>query len=704
MCSIKRVQSFFATEIDSTSCLEKNSKNIPQILPLQKAILTAMNLEDITLPAYCLSRYKEEIRKALLIRRVEETLLHLYAEGKLNGTVHTCVGQEFTGVFVNKYLQESDHIVSNHRGHGHYLARFEDIKGLIGEVMGKKSGCCGGIGGSQHLVNKNYLSNGIQGGMTPIAAGIALDLKRKEQGAVSVAFIGDGTLGEGIIYETFNIASKWELPLVVVLEHNSYAQSTSWEQTFSGDIQQRIEGFGLKYFSANTWELDKLDQKVDSAITFARSRQMPVFIHVDTYRLNSHSKGDDNRDTKEIDDFVQKDILTSIIANYYEEIKSDDQLILTNIKTIIDGFHLEENLRSYSSKNIRNKATTVSDRQVAPKGARYNEEIYDALKKSMSTHKSMILIGEDIQYSSEYTPKPYGGAFKVTRDLSYLFPDRVFNTPISEAAITGIASGYALRSNQAMVEIMFGDFSTLILDQILQHASKFEIMFSGQVTCPLIIRTPMGGKRGYGPTHSQSLEKHFFGIPNLGVVALNHRVSPDVIYEAIQEHYSSPFIVIENKVLYTIQTDIAQTAGFTYIYTNTLFPSLTISPKGESPQLTIICYGETLLETEKAIYDVFVEDEVLCEIVCPTIISPVDLTAVSESVTRTGKLLIIEEGNGEAAWGSEIVAKLLETGVSIKKLKRFYNDSIIPSSLEAELALLPTKKNIVNSIRQIIPR
>ena len=127
-----------------------------------------------------ITRYKKEIENAILIRLVEERLLSLFSEGVLNGTVHTAVGQEFTGVFISKYLQSNDFVTSNHRGHGHYLARFGNIRGLISEIMGKEQGISGGYGGSQHIVDENYLSNGIQGGMLPIAAGVSFYFKRKK--------------------------------------------------------------------------------------------------------------------------------------------------------------------------------------------------------------------------------------------------------------------------------------------------------------------------------------------------------------------------------------------------------------------------------------------------------------------------------------------------------------------------------------------
>ena len=192
-------------------------------------------------------QFEKEIASAIKIRALETELLNLFSKGLLNGTVHTCVGQEIIGVIVSKYLAKDDFVVSNHRGHGHYLARTGDYKGLIAEVMGRSTGCAGGVGGSQHLVNDNYLSNGIQGGMAPIAAGVAFSNKVNQKDAISLVYLGDGTLGQGVLYETFNICANWNLPVVFVLEDNQYAQSTSVKQTFSGNKKARAQGFGLEY-------------------------------------------------------------------------------------------------------------------------------------------------------------------------------------------------------------------------------------------------------------------------------------------------------------------------------------------------------------------------------------------------------------------------------------------------------------------------
>src|ERR1700678_1502170 len=157
--------------------------------------------------------------RAFLIRSFEQSLLSLFADGKLFGTVHTCIGQEFSGIAVAAHINPDDLIFSNHRCHGRYLACTGDTEGLMAEIMGRVSGVCGGRGGSQHICADGFFSSGIQGGIMPGAAGLALAQELTHQGGVVVAFIGDGTLGEGVLYETFNLVSKWKVPMAIVLEY-----------------------------------------------------------------------------------------------------------------------------------------------------------------------------------------------------------------------------------------------------------------------------------------------------------------------------------------------------------------------------------------------------------------------------------------------------------------------------------------------------
>ena len=181
------------------------------------------------------------------------------------------------------------------------------------------------------------------------------------------------------------------------------------------------------------------------------------------------------------------------------------------------------------------------------------------------------MMGEDIR-------SPYGGAFKATRRLSDSFPDRVINTPISEAGIVGVANGLALGGRRPVVEIMFGDFLGLCFDQILNHAAKFHGMYNRHVKNPLVIRTPMGGGRGYGPTHSQNIEKHFAGIPGVRVLVLHGRTRIEAMYQALRR-CRTPVLVIENKLLYRERGDapLPGTCGCSKRATN--FPRQCYAPR-----------------------------------------------------------------------------------------------------------------------------
>jgi TPP-dependent pyruvate/acetoin dehydrogenase alpha subunit len=234
------------------------------------------------------------------IRRFEESLLDLFERGLLNGTTHACIGQEADAVAVVEHLGEQDHVFSNHRCHGHFLARTGDALGLMAEIMGKPDGVCGGIGGSQHLCAPGFMSNGVQGGIVPNAAGIALAKQLDGSAGVSVVFIGDGTLGEGALYETLNLAALWKLPLVVVLEDNEWAQSTPSSANLAGSMCDRFTAFGFQVFEINSTDVEELDAMAGRALAEARTQDAPVAVVIHTYRLCHHSKNDDNRPAEEV--------------------------------------------------------------------------------------------------------------------------------------------------------------------------------------------------------------------------------------------------------------------------------------------------------------------------------------------------------------------------------------------------------------------
>jgi len=249
----------------------------------------------------------DDIDRLLLIRHFELSLLDLFAQGRLNGTTHTCLGQEYIPVALYPLLDTEDFVFSNHRGHGHYLARFNDPHGLLAEIMGREGAVCQGVGGSQHIFRDRYLSTGVQGQSLPVAAGVALHLKHFEPGRIAVVHIGDGTWGEGAVYEALNMAALWRLPLLVVVENNGIAQSTPTALEMAGTIGDRARAFGLPHHRTDSFDVVALRRQLAAVVTEVRDRHRPQVVEFVTHRVGPHSKGDDTRDAAELQRVQDRD-------------------------------------------------------------------------------------------------------------------------------------------------------------------------------------------------------------------------------------------------------------------------------------------------------------------------------------------------------------------------------------------------------------
>ena len=235
------------------------------------------------------------------IRCFEEMVLENFPKGVFFGTTHTYLGQEANAVGVLKSLQDFDIVFSNHRCHGHFLAYGGDARALFAELMGRASGVCGGRGGSQHLQWRNFYSNGVQGGVAPAAAGMALAEKFKHSGAIVVAFLGDGTLGEGVVYETLNIAALWGAPLVFVVEANRIAQTTPTFQALAGEISTRFRAFGIPVGELDSSDVHAILPVARQTVAAARQSGTPQALILHTCRFGPHSKGDDTRPASEVE-------------------------------------------------------------------------------------------------------------------------------------------------------------------------------------------------------------------------------------------------------------------------------------------------------------------------------------------------------------------------------------------------------------------
>ncbi|MET9390879.1 thiamine pyrophosphate-dependent dehydrogenase E1 component subunit alpha [Streptomyces sp. NPDC006624] len=265
----------------------------------------------------------DDLELLLLIRNFELALLDLFAAGRLNGTTHTCLGQEYVPVALAPLLRD-DFVFSNHRGHGHYLARFRDPAGLLAEIMGRSGALCAGVGGSQHIYRDGFLSTGVQGQSLPVAVGVALHYRRTGEERIAVAHIGDGTWGEGSVYEALNMARLWEVPLLVVVEDNGIAQSTPTERQLAGTVSGRARAFGAAYHSIHSTDVNAIRAELAPLVADVRQRGVPAVVHFHCLRLGPHSKGDDTRSEAELADVRAREWSARYAQHYGDRFAAAD--------------------------------------------------------------------------------------------------------------------------------------------------------------------------------------------------------------------------------------------------------------------------------------------------------------------------------------------------------------------------------------------
>lgn len=329
----------------------------------------------------------------------------------------------------------------------------------------------------------------------------------------------------------------------------------------------------------------------------------------------------------------------------------------------------------------------------------YLASLRAAMHMTLAQDPRVFLMGEDVL-------DPYGGAFKVSKGLSTDYPGRVLTTPISEAAITGVAAGMALRGMKPVVEIMFGDFLTLCADQIVNHIAKFRGMFNDRARVPCVIRTPMGGGRGYGPTHSQSIEKMFLGTPDIRVVAPSHAHDPGAMLARAVLQDEEPVLFVEHKLLYPMELqETDEVLEVEYRDGVDGYPTAVVrNHAGTAPDVTILSYGgmsRLILPLMREL----AEEEIAVTAAFPGSLQPLPVATLVDIAGETGRVLTVEEGTAGFNWGSEVAALLGERlhGKLAAPVRRLASrPSIIPAGERGEHDVLVQKDAIETAIMELL--
>ncbi len=637
----------------------------------------------------------------LLIRRTEEKLLQLHSQGLLNGTTHTSIGQESIAVGLLSHLDERDSVFSTHRGHGHYLAFGGDLAAFLAELMGRAGGVSGGRGGSQHMHAPGFVSSGIQGQMVPVALGVALAKKLRGEDGIAVVFIGDGTLGQGALYESMNIASLWGVRLLILLEDNAIAQTTPSSVAVAGDMLARAQAFGIDAARLDGADAPALERDLGALVERMRTEVAPVFRAVSTVRLGPHSKRDDERSAEEMEELRTRDPVARLAAALpdADQVEAEVDAELEAALAQAEASPEPDELSHLGDVFAPLDEAAAARPWARPAGEpRVVEELNAALHDLLARDPEVRVFGQDLV-------DPYGGAFAVTKGLSTTFGDRVIPMPISEAAIVGSATGYALAGGKAVAEIMFGDFVALAADQLVNSAAKHHYLSRGESPVDLVVRVPMGGGRGYGPTHSQSLEKMFFGIPGLRVVAVSSFVDPYALLWNAVAADPGPVLFVENKAVYgervrrpvdgLVEHYAARTTGGVY-------PNVRLTAAGsDDPDLTVIAYGRGATLAWAPVRQLFLEREIVADLCVVSQLSPLDLDGILPSALRSECVVTVEEAPGEAGFGSEVAARLAEAGFQGRFSRIAAASSPIPAAKSLEDVVLPTEQSIRRELERL---
>ena len=633
-----------------------------------------------------------------LIRRTEQLILTQFGRGLVSGTTHTCLGQELCQMAVVRALtQPEDVVLSNHRNHGHFLSYSGEFTGLVAEVMGREAGVCGGHGGSQHLAYKQFHSNGVQGGMSGIGVGLGLARKLDNSESIVAVMLGDGTLGQGLLYESLNLASIWDIPVLFVVENNGIAQTTDTTSTIGGDIEARGKAFGL-----STWRFDDanplLFEQVEKVVEEVRHSHRPGFLVIDTKRLGPHSKGDDLRPESEMQAIGQRDPLTALGQRLPEQtrlsIEEINQAFIQEIEAAAtaspEACFADPPRHIFTCAAVEPECSETTP-PTAGQGENVRTHLNRALHHLLESSDKTIVLGEDLH-------DPYGGAFKVTAGLSSKFSGRVLSTPISEAGITGVTIGLSVAGYRPVMEVMFADFLTLCMDQLYNHAVKFPGVFR-DVEVPLVIRAPSGGGRGYGPTHSQSPENIFTSVPGLTVVFGSHRHDVAGLLVNATTEWRYPVLFLEHKLLYG---QIQDPGEFLPLDTNTddvaahLFPTLV--RRRDRPDVTILTYGGMLPMVEKVAEFLEEEEELEVEIIVPALLSPLPKASLVAHLRDSMRLAIVEEAHDDFGVSAEILASLMETGYRGRAIRIGTPPVPISSARSLECQILPSEERIISEV------
>jgi len=598
----------------------------------------------------------------------------------------------------------------------------------MAELLGREDGYCRGRGGGMHIADfhVNHLgANAIVGGSLGIATGAGLAMQQRRTDQVVACLFGDGAANNGIFHESLNFAAMsqlpYGLPVIYVIENNQYGMTGQQLGEVSGVDCLARRGAAYSHDNLHAEVVNGMNvlavwEAVSRAAELCRSKQGPVLLECMTYRYLGHSLSDQRvkyRSPEEEEAWRRRDCIDSYQAQLLSagvlteaelaalKERADRRIAQSlefavrspepEARTICEGL-CADTTSGDISPDLRGPA--LKPRRAFRRDGKgqimMRHAICEALAEEMERDRRVIVFGEDVA--------DYGGAFQVTVGLLEAFGrERVFNAPISEAAIVGVAAGAAMTGVRPVAEIMYIDFMPLAMDQVANQVAKTRYMFGGKACLPMVVRTTVGGGKGYAGQHSQSLEAMLTQVPGLKVAAPSTAYdAKGLLKTAIRD--DNPVIFIEHQLLYTEKGAVPESE-----YT---IPFGRAVVRREGKDLTIVSYLK-MAEVSLQAAELLAAEGIEVEVIDPRTLIPLDVETIVASVAKTGRLMVVCQAPKTGCFGEHIIYRAQERAFqhlrSAAKIVAAY-DVPPPMAQTLEMENLPSPEKVAREVRAMVGR